>query len=133
MGARWLKKEEKEIVDQYSKASRTEMLERIPDRTWNQIGVHARHMRVLRTTSAWGNSIREGRKALKHAWSNADNERFDLLYPICTYAQLLAAFPERSPKSIRSHAQKRHLHRTREAVGREINIGRKNAKIEKGK
>jgi hypothetical protein len=130
MGARWLKREEKEIVDQYSTASRTEMLERISDRTWNQIGVHARHMRVLRTTSAWGNSIREGRKNLKHSWSDADNERFDLLYPMHTYAQLLAAFPERSLKSIRSHAQKRHLHRTREAVGRQINIGRSAAKEE---
>jgi hypothetical protein len=130
MGARWLKVEEEAIVEDYPTATRAEMLERIPDRTWNQIGVHARHMHVLRTTSAWGNSIREGRKKLKHSWSDADNERFDLWYPIRTYAQLLAAFPERSPKSIRSHAQKRHLHRTREAVGREINIGRRNARKE---
>jgi hypothetical protein len=128
MGARYLKAEEKEIVDHYSTASRAEMLERIPNRTWPQIGVHARHMRVLRTTTAWGNSVREGRKKLIHSWSDADNERFDLLYPIRTYAQLLAAFPERSRKSIRSHAQKRHLYRTRETVGREINIGREKAK-----
>jgi hypothetical protein len=133
MGARYLKaeEEEEEIVNHYSTASRAEMLERIPNRTWLQIGVHARHMRVLRTTTAWGNSIREGRKILKHSWSDADNERFDLLYPIHTYIQLLAAFPERSRKSIRSHAQKRHLHRTREAVGREISIGHRNARGEK--
>lgn len=131
MGARYLKAEEEEIVNHYSTASRAEMLERIPNRTWLQIGTHARHMRVLRTTTAWGNSIREGRKILKHSWSDADNERFDLLYPIHTYAQLLYAFPGRTRKSIRSHAQKRHIYRTREAAGRQINIGRANARREK--
>ena len=130
MGARWLKSEEKAIVNHYSTASRTEMLERIPDRTWSQIGVHARHMRVLRTTIAWGNSVRQGRKTLKHAWSDKDNERFDAIYPIATRAQLRAAFPSRTWKSIQSHAQKRHIHRTREAAGREINIGRRNARRE---
>ena len=130
MGARWLKAEEIEIVNHYPTASPAEMCERIPDRTWNQIGVHARRMHVLRTTSAWGNSVREGRKKLKHAWSDQDNKQFDLLFPTHTHAQLLAAFPGRTRKSIRSHAYKRHLHRTREAVGRQINIGRENARKE---
>lgn len=131
MGARWLKAEEKEIVDHYPTASPTEMCRRIPDRTWSQIGVHARHMRVLRTTTAWGNSVRQGRKTLKHAWSDRDNEHFDKIYPVVTHAQLRVAFPGRTRKSIQSHAQKRHIHRTREAAGKEINIGRRNARREK--
>jgi len=128
MGARWLKAEEKAIVARYSTASPAEMCRRIPDRTWSQIGVHARHMRVLRTTVAWGNSVRQGRKRLKHAWSDKDNERLDTIYPILARAQLRAAFPSRTWKSLQSHAQKRHLHRTREATGRQINIGRRNAR-----
>jgi hypothetical protein len=131
MGARYLKAEEDVIVNYYPTAPRAEMLERIPDRTWNQIGVHARHMRVLRTTSAWGNSIREGRKNLKHSWSDEDNDKFDRYYPHSTRSALLNFFYPRTWFSIQSHAQKRHLHRTREAVGRQINIGREEAREEK--
>jgi len=127
MGARWLKAEETEIVNHYSTASPAEMCERIPDRTWREIGVHARHMRILRTTKARGDSIREGRKILAHSWSDRDNERFDSMYPTATHAQLFAAFPARTRKSIRSHAQKRHLYRMREAAARQISIGRSNA------
>jgi len=133
MGDRWLKSEEFEIVNHYPTATRTEMLLRVSERTWAQIGVHARCMRVSRTSEAWGNSIREGRKALEHAWSDTDNKRFDVMYPTATHAQLLAAFPDKSRKAILSHAQKRHLHRTREAAGRQINIGRANARREKMK
>jgi len=85
-------------------------------------------MRILRTTKARGNSIREGRKTLKHAWSDKDNEQFDLIYPTYTHVQLLLAFPSRTRKSIQAHAQKRHLHRTREAAGRQIHIGREDAR-----
>jgi hypothetical protein len=130
MGDRWLKSEESEIVDHYPTASPAEMVLRIPERTWAQICVHARRMRVLRTTEARGNSIREGRKALKHAWSEKDNKRFDTMYPINTRAQLRAAFSSRTWKSIQSHAQKRHLHRTRGAAGKQINNGRSAAKEE---
>ena len=128
MGARWLKAEEAEIRNHYSTSTRAEMLLRIPERTWAQIGVHARRMRILRTTKARGNSISEGRKALKHAWSDMDNKRFDAMYPTVTRAQLRAAFPNRTWKSIQSHAQKRHLHRTRQAAGNQINIGHSKAR-----
>ena len=128
MGARYLKIEETVIRAHYATASKAEILELIPGRTWAQIGVHARHLRILRTTQAWGSSVREGRKALKHAWSDSDNERFNRLYPVLTRAALLAAFPSRSWKSLQSYAQKRGIHRTREARGRQINIGRKEAK-----
>jgi len=130
MGARYLKVEETVIRAQYPTTSRTEILELIPGRTWAQIGVHARRMRILRTTKARGISIAEGRKALKHAWSIADNKRFDAMYPIVTRAQLSAAFPSRTWKSLQSHAQKRHLHRTRQAAGKQVNIGRSNARRE---
>ena len=130
MGARYLKVEETVIRTRYSTAPKEEILKLIPDRTWLQIGVHARHMRILRTTNAWGSSVRDGRKALKHSWSDIDNERFDRLYPVLTRVALLVAFPPRSWKSIQSHAQKRGIHRTREAKGRQINIGRKKAKEE---
>jgi len=128
MGDRWLKSEELEIVNHYLTATREEMLLRISERTWAQIGTHARRMHILRTTEARGNSIREGRKALKHAWSDTDNKRFDAMYPTVTRAQLRAAFPSRTWKSIQSHAQKRHLHRTREAAGMQMNIGRSKAR-----
>jgi len=130
MGARWLKAEEAEIRNHYSSSTRAEMLLGIPERTWAQIGVHARRMRILRTTKARGYSISEGRKALKHAWSDIDNKRFDAMYPIVTHAQLSAAFPSRTWKSLQSHAQKRHVHRTRQAVGTQVNIGRSNARRE---
>jgi hypothetical protein len=128
MGERYLKAEEMAIRTHYPTSRRWKILSIIPGRTWAAIGVKARKMGIHRTKEAKGDSICEGRKSHKNAWSDLQNERFDLLYPIRTYAQLLAAFPERSRISIRSHAQKRHLHRTREAVGREINIGRENAR-----
>ena len=127
MGARYWKTEDTVIEVHYPTASRADILERIPHRTWEQIGAHARKKGIHRTSKAWGNSVREGRKKLKHSWSDAANERFDLVYPNLTRAHLLNAFPSRTWLSITSHAQKRHLHRTREAKGREINIGRKNA------
>jgi hypothetical protein len=85
-------------------------------------------MRVLRTTQSKGDSIREGRKSHKDAWSDLQNERFDRLYPIVTREELLAAFPNRTFISIQSHAQKRHIYRSREATGRQMNIGREEAK-----
>jgi len=130
MGSRWLKAEEAEIRNHYSTSTRAEMLLGIPERTWAQIGVHARRMRILRTTKARGISISEGRKALKHAWSDMDNKRFDVMYPTVTRAQLSAAFPGRTWKSLQSHAQKRHVHRTRQAVGMQVNIGRSNTRRE---
>ena len=127
MGARYLKTEDEVILRYYPTAPRFEILERIPNRTWDQIGAHARKRRIHRTSKAWGISVREGRKKLKHSWSDAANERFDLVYPNLTRAHLLNAFPSRTWPSITSHAQKRHLHRTREAKAREMNIGRENA------
>ena len=124
MGARYLKTEDEVIERDYPIASRAEILERIPNRTWAQIGVKARNMGIHRTSKAWGNSVREGRKLCRDAWTDQQNELLDALYPEQTYAQLLAAFPTKTITAIRSHAQQRHLHRTREAVGRQINIGR---------
>ena len=128
MGERWLKAEEEVIRTHYPTAPRAEILKLIPDRTWAQIGVHARRMRVLRTSETWGNSIREGRKTLRCAWSDEDNDRFDKLYPHLTRAKLLVAFPSKSWLAIRSHAQRRDLHRSVEATGCEINIGRERAR-----
>jgi len=128
MGARYLKVEEIAIGARYPTASKEEILKLIPGRTWLQIGVHARHMGILRTTQAWGSSIREGRKDLKHAWSDSDNERFNRLYPVLTRAAMFTAFPSRSWKSLQSHAQKRGIRRTREAKCRQISIGRGNTK-----
>ena len=128
MGARYLKIEDEVIERDYPTASREEILKLIPDRTWAQIGVHARNMGIHRSSKAWGNSVQEGRKLHKDAWTDQQNELFDALYPEQTYAQLLAAFPTKTITAIKSHAQKRHLHRTRAAVGREIQIGRENAR-----
>jgi hypothetical protein len=128
MGERYLKAEEEAIRELYPTATRFEILSRIPDRTWGEIGVKARKMGIHRTKEAKGESVREGRKKLKHSWSDAANERFDLVYPNLTRAHLLNAFSSRTWLSIVSHAQKRHLHRTREAVGREISIGREEAR-----
>ena len=130
MGERWLKAEEEVIYTHYPTAPRTEILKLIPDRTWAQIGVHARRMRVLRTSATWGNSIREGRKTLRGAWSDEDNGRFDKIYPHLTHAELLAAFPSKSWLAIRAHAQRRDIHRSVEATGREIQIGRGKEKNE---
>jgi len=104
------------------------MLVLIPDRTWEEIGVHARRMGIHRTTQARGNSIRAGRKEIKGAWSDEENERFDELYPYSARGFLLSAFYPRTRLAIQSHAEKRHLHRTREAISREIQIGKRNAK-----
>jgi hypothetical protein len=130
MGDRYLKTEEGTIRRCYPTATRAEILEKIPGRTWAQIGVHARTMGVHRTSQTWGNSIREGRKVLRDTWSRPDDERLDRVYPKHTRAQLCAAFPSRTLRGILSHAQRRHLHRTHEARGREINIGRENARKE---
>lgn len=130
MGARWLKVEEKVIVEYYPTASRAEILERIPNRTWAQIGVHARMMGVHRTTQSWGNSIREGRKAHKDAWNDKQNALFDQLYPTASRTKILAAFPKKTYIAIQSHAQRRHLHRTKEAGARQMNIGREEASKE---
>jgi hypothetical protein len=131
MGARWLKVEEAAIVEDYLTASRAEMLERIPNRTWAQIGVHARRMGVRRTTQARGNSIREGRKELNGSWTDEENDKFDSYYPYSTRSALLKFFHPRTWFAIQSHAEKRNLHRTRKAVSREIKIGRGNARKEK--
>jgi hypothetical protein len=128
MGARWLKVEEAAIVEDYHTASRSDIRERIPNRTWAQIGVHARRMGVHRTTRARGNSVREGRKANKDAWNDQQNALFDQLYPTQTREQLLAAFPNRTYFAIQAHAQRRHLYRTKEAGARQMNIGREEAK-----
>ena len=125
MGSRYLKVEEAAIRDLYPTVSPTDMLECIPDRTWSQIGVHARRMGIHRTTRAWGNSIRNGKKEIKGAWTDTENERFDGLYPFSTRASLLDIFYPRTWLAIQSHAEKRHLRRTREAVSREIKMGKK--------
>jgi hypothetical protein len=130
MGARYLKTEDEVIAMKYPTASRAEIMELIPNRTWAQIGVKARKMGIHRTTKAWGESIQEGRKILKHSWSDKDNDKFDSHYPHSTRSALLNFFYPRTWLSLQSHAQKRHIHRTREAVGREIQIGRKNGKKE---
>lgn len=128
MGARWLKVEEEVIQKKYPIATKEEILMLIPNRTWAQIGVHARRMGVHRTTQSWGNSVREGRKANKDAWNDQQNALFDRLYPIRTREQLLVAFPNRTYFAIQSHAQRRHLYRTKEAGARQVGIGRRNAR-----
>ena len=131
MGARYLKIEDTVIQVHYPTASRAEILELIPNRTWAQIGVHARKKGIHRTSKAWGNSVREGRKILKHSWSDEENAKFDRYYPHSTQEALLKFFYSRTWLALQSHAEKRNIHRTREAVTREIKIGRKNAR--KGK
>lgn len=128
MGARYLKVEEAAIRAHYATATRVEMLDFLPNRTWSQIGVHARRMGIHRTTHAKGDSIREGRKEIKGLWSDEENNQFDRYYPHSTHAELLNFFYPRTGFAIRSHAQKRHLRRTREARGREISMGKRNAK-----
>ena len=125
MGARYLKMEETVIQVWYPTASKEKILDLMPGRTWPQIGVHARRMGIHRTTQAKGNSIRAGRKEIKGAWSDEENERFDELYPYSAREFLIAAFYPRTWLALQSHAEKRHLHRTREAVSREIKIGKK--------
>ena len=130
MGARYLKTEDDAIRRYYPTASHAEILEFIPNRTWAQIGGHARKKGIHRTPKAWSNSVREGRKILKHSWSYKDNYLFDRLYPTQTREQLLCAFPGKSWLALQSHAHKRHIHRTREAIRRQMNIGRENARKE---
>ena len=128
MGERYLKREETVIAVHYPTSTREEIMALIPNRTWTQIGIHARQMGIFRTSQAWGNSIREGRNILRNSWSVKDNFLFDRLYPFATYEELLLHFPDRTLTALQSHAHVRHLHRTREAAGREMNIGRRNAR-----
>lgn len=130
MGARYLKTEDEVIVRYYPTASKEEILELIPNRTWAQIGVHARKKGIHRTSKTWGNSIREGRKSLKDTWSDGDEKKLEALYPHATYKLLFAAFPSRSMAAIRDRAQRQGLHRSPEAISRQIQIGRKNARKE---
>lgn len=131
MGARYLKTEEEVIVKCYPTASRDEIIKLIPDRTWGQIGVKARKMGIHRTSKAWGNSTREGRKLHKDAWTDQQNELFDHLYPTQTRMQLLDAFPGKSWFALQTHAQRRHLHRNFAATRRQMQIGKKNARKKK--
>ena len=124
MGARYLKTEDEVILRYYPTASRVEIMKRIPNRTWEEIGVHARKKGIHRTSKAWGNSVREGRKILKHSWSDEDNDKFDRYYPHSTREALLSFFYPRTWLALQSHAQKRNIHRSCEAIGREIQIGR---------
>jgi hypothetical protein len=77
-------------------------------------------MRVYRTSAAKGQSVREGRAQLKETYALSENILFDRLYPTATRAELLKAFPV--------HAARRHLHRTKEAKARQVQIGREEAK-----
>ena len=124
MGERWLKVEEEIIRTHYPTAPRAEIVELIPNRTWGQIGVHARTMGVHRNSQAWGNSVREGRKLLPDSWSVAENMQLVKFYPRHTRAEICAALPRRSWKSIRSHARRIDVTMTREAKARAIRIGR---------
>jgi hypothetical protein len=125
MGARYLKVEEAAIRDHYSTATRADMLTFVPNRTWAEIGVHARRMGIHRTTQAKGYSIQKGREGTDISWSDEENDEFDSRYPHSTRAELLNFFYPRTLYAIQSHAEKRGLHRTREAMGREISIGKK--------
>ena len=133
MGARYLRTEDRAIEAYYPTATKEEILELIPNRTWAEIGVHARKKGIHRTSKAWGNSVREGRKALTNAWSDKDKKKLDSVYPHATYALILAAFPCRNLTAIRDRAQRQGLHRTKEARCRQIAIGRKNARKEQEK
>jgi hypothetical protein len=128
MGARYLKGEEAVIRSHYPTSRRWEILALIPDRTWVQIGVKARTMGIRRTKAAKGDSICEGRKRSGYLWSDSDNVKFDLLYPTATHEQLLNTFHTKTWISLRSHAEKRDIHRTKEAKARQVKIGRRNAK-----
>jgi hypothetical protein len=131
MGARYLKAEETVILEHYPTATRARIVDLIPNRTWHQIGVKARRMRVYRTSAAKGQSVREGRAQLKETYALSENILFDRLYPTATRAELLKAFPNRSLSSISVHAARRHLHRTKEAKARQVQIGREEARKEK--
>jgi hypothetical protein len=128
MGERWLKAEEAVIQTHYPTSRRWQILALIPGRSWVEIGAKARKMGIHRTKEAKGDSIREGRMMLKSTYSDDENERFDKIFPTATHAELLAAFPDRTINSIFSHARRRHLHRTKEAKARQVQIGREEAK-----
>jgi hypothetical protein len=130
MGSRYLKVEETVIVEDYPFCSRAKILEKIPGRTWEQIGVHARSMGVHRTSQTWGNSVREGRKHLPDSWTLAENLLLNQFYPQHTRAEICAALPRRAWKAIRCHARRLDTARTREAKARQIQIGRGNARKE---
>jgi hypothetical protein len=132
MGARYLKTEDTVIAAKFPTASREEMLKRIPNRTWPQICAHANRKGILRTHQAKGNSIREGRKKLRGAWSDDENNRFNELYPVATHEELLLAFPNRSIAGLTSHAHRQRLFRSHEAKGIQLKIGRENARKEGG-
>lgn len=131
MGARYLKAEEDAIRDHYPTASRLEILELIPNRTWAQIGARARRMGVHRTSESWGNSVRDGRKLLPDSWSVKENLQILNCYPSLTCDEICAAIPHRSWNSITTHARKLGISRTKEAKVREIQIGRRKVRKEK--
>ncbi len=131
MGARYLKAEETVIRAHYPTSRRWKILALIPDRTWVEIGAKARKMGIHRNKEAKGDSIREGRMLLKSAYSFTENALFDRIYPTATHAELLDAFPNRTLKSIFSHARRRGLHRTKDAKAEQIKIGRQEAEKKK--
>jgi hypothetical protein len=128
MGARYLKAEEAVIQSHYPTSRRWEILALIPGRTWIEIGVKARKMEIHRNKDAKCDSIREGRMLLKSTYSDAENERLYMIYPTATHAELLDAFPNRTIKSIFSHARRQGLHRSKEAKARQVKIGREEAR-----
>ncbi len=124
MGARYLKAEEAVIRKYYPTSRRWEILALIPGRTWVEIGVKARRMGIHRNKDAKGDSIREGRRQLNNTYSDAENERLDMIYPTATHAEPLDARPNRTLKSIFSHARRRRRHRLKEAKARHVKVGR---------
>lgn len=131
MGARYLKTEDDAIRSHYPTASRAEILELIPNRTWSQIGARARNKGIHRTSKAWGNSIQEGRKLLSNAWTKEEEKKLIAIYPHATYKLLLATFPSRTFNALSMRAQHLGLHRTHEARCMQVSIGRRNARKEK--
>jgi hypothetical protein len=130
MGARYLKVEEEILRSDFPTVSRKEILEKISTRTWAQLSAHARRMGIHRTSEAKGNSVRDGRKKLKSAYSDAENDRLRRMYPVASRKELLAAFPKRTLNALQAHAYVLGVKRTREAKAREVKLGRKNARKE---
>jgi hypothetical protein len=87
-------------------------------------------MGIYRTSEAWGNSVARGRRTLKSAYSDKENERFDRVYPVYTREDLLKFFPMRSLNALTTHAQRRQIHRTKEAIRKQVKIGRETTKKE---
>jgi uncharacterized lipoprotein YddW (UPF0748 family) len=131
MGERYLKAEEAVILSHYPTSRRWKILSLIPGRTWAEIGVKARKMGIHRTKEAKGDSIREGRMLLKSTYEFSENTLLDKIYPTATHAELRDAFPNRTLKSIFSHARRRDLHRTKETKARQMKIGREEAEKKK--